>query len=88
MNAHEHARCHACTERAADAAGHAIDPVCGMQVPTTSDRYVDHRGTRYWFCSDGCRDRFRADPERYLAAPPGAADGPVHHEHAQAHTIP
>ncbi|HEY9112542.1 MAG TPA: heavy metal translocating P-type ATPase [Rhodanobacteraceae bacterium] len=88
MNAHEHARCHACTERAADAAGHAIDPVCGMQVPTTSDRYVDHRGTRYWFCSDGCRDRFRADPERYLAAPSGAAHGPVHHGHAQAHTIP
>lgn len=32
MNAHEHAHCHAHAGHAGHTAGHAIDPVCGMQV--------------------------------------------------------
>ena len=44
-----------------------IDPVCGMEVPVTPDalRYV-HDGKTYSFCSAGCRERFAADPARYL----------------------
>lgn len=46
----------------------AIDPVCGMTVdPSTAVRH-DYKGTAYYFCCDGCRSRFRADPERYLAS--------------------
>ena len=46
----------------------AIDPVCGMTVdPRAAAGSHVHGGRTYWFCSTGCLDRFRADPERYLA---------------------
>ena len=45
----------------------AIDPNCGMRVDADSPRYIDHAGKRYFFCSDGCRDRFNADPEAIRA---------------------
>ena len=43
----------------------AIDPVCGMRVVVTSDtpRVVRDGGVD-WFCSEACRDRFLAHPER------------------------
>ena len=51
----------------------AIDPVCGMTVdPATAAGSHVHGGRTYWFCSAGCLERFRADPERYLAAGPDA----------------
>ncbi|MBC8013847.1 MAG: heavy metal translocating P-type ATPase [Methyloceanibacter sp.] len=45
----------------------AIDPVCGMTVdPHAGKPTYDHKGRIYYFCSDGCRTKFAADPERYL----------------------
>jgi P-type Cu+ transporter len=50
----------------------AVDPVCGMTVGTGKSlhRYT-HEGTTYWFCCAGCRNKFIANPEKYLhkAAP-------------------
>ena len=44
------------------------DPVCGMEVETTStDLKLEHDGTTYWFCGKGCFLEFRDDPERFLA---------------------
>jgi P-type Cu+ transporter len=44
------------------------DPVCGMTVdPATAQHDAEHEGRRYYFCSPGCRQRFIADPGRYLA---------------------
>src|SRR3954447_21347453 len=52
-----------------------IDPVCGMTVDraTAAGRHT-HAGQTYYFCSISCRDRFAADPERWLSphAPPPA----------------
>jgi Cu+-exporting ATPase len=46
----------------------ATDPVCGMKVdPATAQDRWEYRGTPYYFCCDGCREMFRADPERYLS---------------------
>ena len=45
-----------------------IDPVCGMDV-TPGDAAggsAEHAGTTYWFCNPSCRERFIADPARYL----------------------
>ena len=46
--------------------GSAVDPVCGMTVAvgpkTRSEAFA---GETYHFCSDKCRDRFRADPWFY-----------------------
>ena len=48
----------------------AIDPVCGMTCkPDTPHRFA-HAGIEYCFCCAGCRDRFAADPQRYLTSPP------------------
>ncbi|MCL4348642.1 heavy metal translocating P-type ATPase [Ferroplasma acidiphilum] len=36
----------------------AVDPVCGMYVSEDSKIYSDRDGTRYYFCSQGCKDKF------------------------------
>ncbi len=42
------------------------DPVCGMTVdPKTATQHVDYKGTRYYFCSSGCRAALVDHPERY-----------------------
>ena len=47
-----------------------VDPVCGMRVDTrTAQHRYEFGGTPYYFCSAGCLDRFKADPERYLNPP-------------------
>ena len=45
----------------------AIDPVCGMTVKITpATPHDEHGGKPYYFCSTRCRDRFHADPQRYV----------------------
>jgi Cu+-exporting ATPase len=52
-------------------ASKATDPVCGMTVdPATATESWAYKGTTYYFCCDGCRTAFQADPEKYLAQPP------------------
>ena len=71
----------------------AKDPVCGMTVdPATSQHRHEHAGETYYFCCDGCRGKFAADPEGYLKPPEikdpvcGMTVDPAtsqhHHEHA------
>jgi P-type Cu+ transporter len=44
-----------------------IDPVCGMEVEAdTAAGSFEFRGTTYYFCSRGCLEDFREDPEAYL----------------------
>ena len=46
----------------------AKDPVCGMTVdPATAKHRWDHQGKTYVFCCNGCLEKFKADPEGYLA---------------------
>ena len=45
----------------------AIDPVCGMEVETTTSLLsFDYDGTTYWFCGKGCLLEFTDDPQTYL----------------------
>ncbi|MCW2634256.1 MAG: uncharacterized protein JWQ99_623 [Blastococcus sp.] len=47
----------------------AVDPVCGMTVaPVDSSPHATVDGVTTWFCCDGCRTTFLADPARYAAA--------------------
>jgi len=44
----------------------ATDPVCGMKVqPADAADHAEHDGTDYYFCSKGCAQQFRDDPEKY-----------------------
>jgi len=49
-----------------------IDPVCGMTVDPAKARggSAEHAGTTYYFCSEGCRKTFVADPGGVLKAGP------------------
>jgi YHS domain-containing protein/uncharacterized membrane protein YraQ (UPF0718 family) len=43
------------------------DPVCGMTVDRSKTPFrSEWKGQTYYFCSAGCKDRFDAEPERYL----------------------
>ena len=48
-----------------------VDPVCGMKVdPATAKFSHEHGGKNYYFCCGGCREKFRANPEKILSATP------------------
>ncbi len=59
-----------------------VDPVCGMSVdPATSKYRYDHAAQTYYFCSDGCRSKFAAAPEKYLtktASEPAVPEGTIY----------
>ena len=43
------------------------DPVCGMTIELAkSIGPVVHNGKEHYFCSEGCRDKFEADPRQYV----------------------
>jgi Cu+-exporting ATPase len=51
----------------ADAPETHTDPVCRMLVtPESAAATFDHGGQTYYFCNVGCKERFEADPDRYL----------------------
>ena len=55
-----------------------LDPVCGMMVdPDKAAGHVDHKGTKYHFCSKGCVAKFTADPEKFLSGKREPMHAPV-----------
>lgn len=46
---------------------HAVDPVCGMTIPTTNATRRTHEGKTYYLCSEICQARFDADAAAYVA---------------------
>ena len=45
----------------------AIDPVCGMEVETTTAEWkTEYQGQTYYFCAPGCKRSFEKEPERFL----------------------
>ena len=69
-----------------------IDPVCGMDV-TPGDAAggsAEHAGTTYWFCNPGCRERFVADPARFLhpSEPSQVAPGSPRGKDTRVYTCP
>src|SRR6201996_5826431 len=46
----------------------ATDPVCGMKVdPATAKHRFSYKGQDYFFCGARCRERFEAEPEKFLS---------------------
>jgi P-type Cu+ transporter len=56
-----------------------VDPVCGMKVdPARTPHKAEHAGQIYSFCAARCRERFIADPQRYLGPAEAAGEkGPA-----------
>src|SRR5579871_4396791 len=60
----------------------AADPVCGMTAtPGKAVPQAEFGGRPYFFCSAKCREKFLADPGKYLKVqtePPDAAPGVIY----------
>lgn len=56
-----------CCMTAAAPQGEFVDPVCGMSVAaeTAAGRY-EFEGETYYFCSQGCLNKFRQNPQSFL----------------------
>ena len=67
----------------------ALDPVCGMTVDPSKAYSVRHGGAEYYFCCEGCRSTFAANPEKYVHDGSSAsAHGSAHAAHAPAAAPP
>jgi len=42
------------------------DPVCGMKTAADPTKSVENAGVTYYFCSQKCIEKFRANPQQYL----------------------
>ena len=67
------------------------DPVCGMTVDAARAKHrAEHGGEAFYFCSAGCAERFRKDPQAVLAkaaareAPPASCCAAHAHHRAPA----
>ena len=59
-------------------AGTVKDPVCGMSVDPQKTRHRTRIGGQdYFFCNPRCREKFIADPAKYLAPKPAEAPPPA-----------
>ena len=48
-----------------------VDPVCGMKVlPQKAAAVVEHAGRTWYFCGQGCRTKFEANPGKYDGSAP------------------
>jgi Cu+-exporting ATPase len=72
---HDHAHHSHGTSGTPDAEHTVKDPVCGMNVdPHTAQNRAEYGGHTYYFCCAGCREKFVADPEKYLSPEKAAAE--------------
>jgi Cu+-exporting ATPase len=51
------------------------DPVCKMKVlPETAAGHHEHESKTYYFCSPGCLERFRANPQQFVGPTPAKSE--------------
>ena len=66
---------HSCCSAHQHAPTQAIDPICGMTVDTATAKHMtDYAGQTFYFCCARCKEKFIAEPDRYLHPEPQAAE--------------
>jgi YHS domain-containing protein len=49
--------------------GTVVDPVCGMKIKKEDAKYsYEYNGMTYYFCMEGCKEKFVKNPEEYIKA--------------------
>ncbi len=69
---HRHGPDHRCRDHevAEGPSGEVTDPVCGMTVDADITEYrAKADGKAYFFCSQGCLEKFQADPSQSVFGP-------------------
>lgn len=47
-----------------------VDPACGVEIdPADAATTIEYDGHTYYFCCEGCSERFQASPAEYLETP-------------------
>ncbi len=65
------------------------DPVCGMSVdPDRAKATAQWQGVTYYFCCDGCRAKFNADPDGYLTGKGRETEDKQDHQEGGIYTCP
>ncbi len=55
------------------------DPVCGMQVDDQKATATStHKGERFAFCGQDCKNKFDQDPDRYRQSTQSQQQQPQH----------
>jgi Cu+-exporting ATPase len=81
---HHHHPSHAPMAAPMEDDGQPVDPVCGMKVNPQAPKggTYEYQGQTYFFCNPKCREKFRAEPQKYLKpkaeGPPAAPPGTVY----------
>lgn len=44
----------------------ATDPVCNMKVDKKTEYFSDYQGSKYYFCSENCKNQFNAEPAKFV----------------------
>ena len=49
--------------------GEVVDPVCGMKIKKDEAKYsYEYKDKTYYFCMEGCKEKFVKNPEEYIKA--------------------
>ncbi|MGA9214722.1 MAG: HAD-IC family P-type ATPase, partial [Methylocella sp.] len=68
---HDHDHPHAQSGNVGEATHLEKDPVCGMDVdPGSAKHSAEYGGHTYYFCGQGCKTKFVADPASYIGEKP------------------
>ena len=55
------------TREAAGKTKYYINPVCGVPIDVNNPKHIiDYKGEKVYFCCDGCKVKFEAEPEKYM----------------------
>lgn len=66
---------HSCCGNHSSRPSTAIDPICGMTVDTAHAKHTaEHAGQVFYFCCARCKEKFVAEPHRYLHPQQHAAE--------------
>src|ERR1700687_2714414 len=72
--------------RAGSEDGQSIDPVCGMRVDRGTQYRSTLEGREFLFCSERCRERFRANPTQYIKEAASSIASPqIRHSQTAGH---
>jgi YHS domain-containing protein len=66
---HEHAHQHGEEHMHEHESDMAVDPVCGMEVKKSEAKATyEYKGKTYYFCMEGCKEKFVKEPAKYVSA--------------------
>jgi len=80
----KHPHAHSPVPVPAEGDSRPVDPVCGMKVNPEAPKggTLEYEGRTYFFCNPKCREKFRAEPQKYLKPqaeePPAAPAGTMY----------